>query len=101
MALDFKTWRTENKILSTILFNIIAILLLLLAHTIAPTDMAGPGLDIPVFIIVFISSGGLTLRSLAMIAENKIYWICSLIYLAGLACLICFLVLPSNELKLW
>jgi hypothetical protein len=101
MAYDFKNWCKQHKILSTALFNVSEITFLILIHTISPTNMAGPGLDLPIFIILFISSGALTLRSLAMIAENKIYWICSPIYLAGLACLICFLVLPSNELKFW
>ena len=54
-----------NSTVKTILYYLIAFILILIIHSLSPTNLAGPGLDIVVYFCSLIISLGLLGKSLA------------------------------------
>jgi hypothetical protein len=74
---------TNHSILLSIGFYVFAICLLIITHKLSPTNMAGIGLDAPVFVLLAICSVLLLSVSIAGIKKNNLSWLSALINIAG------------------
>lgn len=86
-----------NKILLTFIYYFIAFGLTIGIHHISPTNLAGPGLDMLVYSMVFISCIVLFARSFRGKRNAKLIWITSLIHFSGLSGLVIMLFIPANS----
>ncbi|MDB5139993.1 MAG: hypothetical protein JWR12_1909 [Mucilaginibacter sp.] len=77
-----------NKMKFIILYYIIAFSLLIIAHKIDPTNLAGLGLDVFVYLLVFLVSILLFVKNIAATRNNKGLWIMMLIHFIAFAVLI-------------
>jgi len=85
-----------NKIVVTFLYYFIAFVLVFLAHKIDPTNLAGPGLDLLVYPVVFIGCVVLLGRSFYVDKGLKTFWLIISIHLLGLVWLVLILFIPAN-----
>ena len=83
-----------DKYVFTIIGYLAGIALIVLAHSIEPTNLAGPGLDIPVFLLVLITACVLTMRKvIAMVNHKKPFAQLVIIHMIGNCAIICVLFL--------
>jgi len=69
-----------NRILFTIIYYIAATFLIFIGGKIEPTNLAGPGLDMIAYFLVFITSLVLLIRDLAKIKRGKQFIISAVIH---------------------
>ena len=69
MQEQYKLWK-GNSPLSLLLYYLLALLLLIGAHHLSPTNLAGPGLDIPAFFIYFILCLALVIKTIMRLAKT-------------------------------
>jgi len=81
-----------KKIVLAILFYVIACWLILTIHSLSPTNMAGPGLDIVVyFVSVIVTVAFLVISLIKLRSGNKLSYLNLFINLAGTLIIIIFL----------
>lgn len=85
-----------NKMKFIILYYIIAFSLLIIAHKIDPTSLAGPGLDVFVYLSVFLTGIILFVKNVAATLNNKGLWGMMLIHFIVFAVLIGLLFVHPN-----
>ncbi|MDF2433301.1 MAG: hypothetical protein JWP44_2932 [Mucilaginibacter sp.] len=85
-----------NKMKFIILYYIIAFSLLIIAHKIDPTSLAGPGLDVFVYLLVFLIGIILFVKNVAATLNNKGLWVMMLIHFIAFAVLIGLLFVHPN-----
>jgi hypothetical protein len=104
MEEKYKLWK-GNNLLSLLIYYSIGLSLLIGAHHLDPTNLAGPGLDIPAFFVYFILCLALFIKTFLRISKIKrpltrpvlVNIILSLtINFVGIACLVIFLTSPGD-----
>jgi hypothetical protein len=104
MDKKYKFWRADTPI-SVLIYYVIGLSLLIITHEINPTNLAGPGLDIPAFLIYFILNIVIFFKTVIKLSDRKSYKnqlvlnpILSLIINSmGIISLIVLLRIPANS----
>jgi len=98
-------WKANNPI-SLLIYYSLGLVILITAHHISPTNMAGPGLDIAAFLINFILCLFLFIKTLVRVSRLKRplarpmvvnVFLSYTVNFAGAALLVFLLVSPSNS----
>ncbi len=95
----FKFWRTNNAFL-ILLYYVLGLSLVIGAHYLDPTNMAGPGLDVPAFLIYLLVNALFFSKTLVHIFKKTapvldiIFML--VINIAGFISIILLLFTPAN-----
>ena len=95
MEKEPKPWRKDALI--QLIFYAVGISLIVFLHWISPTNLAGFGLDLPMFLIVVIGSLIMLGRVITKFAASKSYTLSLLINLIGITFLVLMVVLPADS----
>jgi len=87
-----------KKPITHIVFYLISYLNFYLSINIAPSSLAGPGLDIPVVLFILVGSGALFISAIINNCANFIIWIyVIIIYVIGFGIFIWLLNMPIQK----
>jgi hypothetical protein len=91
-----------KKPASHIIFYLVGFILFIAAENIAPSNLGGPGLDIPVVLLIFVGSGVLFIRGVIANYAKLIVWIpIAIIHIIGISVLILLLNTPVYNLQIF
>ena len=95
MENETKPWRKDALI--QLIFYTVGISLIVLAHWIDPTNLAGLGLDLPMFVIIVLASLVMLGRVIMKFSTSKAYAWSLLVNLIGITFLVLMVVLPGDS----
>ena len=84
-----------NPVLFTVIYYLASIILILVGHTIEPTNLTGPGLDLIIFFVVIMCSIILLIRDYSKIKKDKAFLASAIIHFVFVAGIVLIFNFPK------